>query len=106
MRRRIVAEDNRRRSVDPSEYCHPGISRHCTTTRTRQLGTPRAIVRCMKLARICAIALLISCGPSGGEGDDDGMGMPGDADGDTISDTDEGSGDTDGDGTADLNDTD
>jgi hypothetical protein len=62
----------------------------------------RAIVRRMKLVRICTVALLISCGPSGGGDDGMGSGTPGDADGDTISDADEGTGDTDGDGTADY----
>jgi hypothetical protein len=57
----------------------------------------------MKLFRLCALALLVSCGPSG-TGDDDGMGsgMPGDADGDTISDSDEGGPARDGDGTPDY----
>ncbi|HEY5937198.1 MAG TPA: hypothetical protein VIU61_21255 [Kofleriaceae bacterium] len=60
----------------------------------------------MKLVRICALALLVACGPAGTGDDDDGMSMPGDADGDTISDADEGTGDTDGDGTPDLQDSD
>src|SRR5262245_54109305 len=39
----------------------------------------------MKLFRLCALALLISCGPSGTEGDDgNGSGTSGDAAGDTI----------------------
>lgn len=60
----------------------------------------------MKLVRICALALLISCGPSTGTGDDDGSGAPGDADGDTISDSDEGMGDADNDGTPNYQDDD
>jgi len=60
----------------------------------------------MKLVRICALALLISCGPASGTGDDDGSGTPGDADGDTISDTDEGTGDADSDGTPNFQDAD
>jgi hypothetical protein len=64
----------------------------------------------MKLVRLCALALLVSCGPSGtgDDGDDGSGGMPGDADGDTISDTDEGGAgrDTDSDGTPDFEDTD
>ncbi len=60
----------------------------------------------MKLARLCAVALLISCGGSGTGGDDDTGGPQGDADGDTISDVDEGTVDTDADGTPDYQDDD
>ncbi|HUS29229.1 MAG TPA: hypothetical protein VMZ53_11990 [Kofleriaceae bacterium] len=62
----------------------------------------------MKLARVCLLAVLVSCGPSTG-GDDDGTGTPGDADGDLISDADEGQAtlsDTDHDGTPDFQDDD
>jgi hypothetical protein len=61
------------------------------------------IVCRMKLLRVCALALLISCGPSS-TGDDQGSGASGDADGDTISDADEAapSRDTDHDGTPDY----
>lgn len=62
----------------------------------------------MKLARICALALVIGCGSSGSGGDDGMNGTPGDADGDTISDADEGGAtrDSDGDGTPDFQDAD
>ncbi len=56
----------------------------------------------MKLVRICALALLIGCGPGGGGDDGTGSGTPGDEDGDTIADADEGTVDTDGDGTPDY----
>ncbi len=59
----------------------------------------------MKLFRLCALALLIGCGPAAtGSDDDHGMGVAGDADGDTIADADEGAPtrDTDNDGTPDY----
>jgi hypothetical protein len=65
-----------------------------------------AIVAHMKLVRICALAILIGCGPSGGGDDGTGSGTAGDADGDTIADSDEGSADLDGDGLPNLQDDD
>jgi hypothetical protein len=57
----------------------------------------------MKLVRLCALALILGCGPAG-TGDHGIGGTEDDADGDTISDADEGapSRDTDGDGIPDY----
>jgi hypothetical protein len=62
----------------------------------------------MRLGIVVALALVVSCGPSGNGGDDDTPPV-GDVDGDGISDDDEGaatSTDTDGDGTPDFQDDD